>query len=200
MIVAGDVADADGGIDHDRPGGRDEDDEDGKRLRLAERDEGQRQSGEGRNGPQDLEQGVEGAQREPRGAIGMPTATPFAAAIVKPRAIRSRVREPVQAEALVEPAAGVEGVEDRLARVLPDHRRGGSVAAAPEAARSRISVSRAKSTSGGGTTSRVRFARSRSAGTSRERPAARPVVQPASTGSAGIEVEAFTLVTPWQVV
>ena len=65
-VVLRDVADADRGVDDDRPDRGDEDHEDRRRLAVAERRERERQPGERRHGAQHLEDRIEPAHRPGR--------------------------------------------------------------------------------------------------------------------------------------
>ena len=92
QVVLGIAAHADGGVDHRRPHRAERDGEQRRRLRVLEEDQAERQPGQRRDRPQDLDQRVEGAaERRATGRAGSRAACRSAIASAKPLATRTRL-------------------------------------------------------------------------------------------------------------
>ena len=118
-IVVGDVADADRGVDDDRPHRGDEDHEDRRGLTVAERGERDGKPGERGNGAQHLEHRIESAHR-PDG-LSDHRADRDADDRGKPEADRDALQRHQQppAQARFLRAVDEERIDDELARTRP---------------------------------------------------------------------------------
>ncbi|MGY3109399.1 hypothetical protein ACVWW7_006026 [Bradyrhizobium sp. LM6.9] len=122
-VVLRDVADADRGVDDDRPDRGDENDEDRGGLAVAERRERQRQPGQRRNRAQDLKQRIEPAHGPDRLADqdAERNAGDGGERIAERDALETGGEMPEQT--LVDAAVVEERIEDQFLGVLEDFRR-----------------------------------------------------------------------------
>ena len=163
-VVLRDVADADRGVDDDRPDRRDEDHEDRRRLAVAERRERERQPGERRHGAQHLEDRIEPAHRPGRLADQRAERDAGDRRRAHSRsATRCRLADRCQNRPLSMPPRSKNGSTISSQVSLSTRDGGGSVAPALRHSSSQTSRMSAITTSGGTTRAATADARARSA-------------------------------------